>query len=202
MRYEFAQYRAGRGRYIGMVLGLIGLGTALVPVYYLVVEGFVHRDWYVPYLFVGFGGCFALFGSFFAFTKTGSVIDPLERSVVTWSRFLRRKEQSHRLGDYSRVCVTKEYASAEDDIVTYYVVRLEGDHAEGSLRNQYQNSRILALAQTVAGMAGKADRFNRWASMNMVTLAQFDSHQLATARYEAARIAKLIDYPVVEDLDE
>ncbi len=38
--------------------------------------------------------------------------------------------------------------------------------------------------------------------MNRVTLAQFDNHQLATARREAACIAKLIDYPVVEDLDE
>ena len=86
--------------------------------------------------------------------------------------------------------------------MTYYVVRLEGDGGEHSLRNQHQNSRGLALAETFAGMAGKADRFNRWASMNMVTLAQFSSHQLATARTEAARIAKLIDYPVVEDLDE
>ncbi len=144
-----------------MAIGLIGLGTALSPLYYFLVEGIVHRDWYVPYLFAGFGLCFALFGSYFAFSKTGAVIDPVNMSVVTWSRFLRKREQAHRLGDYSRVCVAVEYASTDDGTTTYYVVRLEGDRVEGSLRNQYQHPPVLTLVQTVAGMAGKGERFNR-----------------------------------------
>jgi MFS family permease len=202
MPYETAQFRAGRGRYIGMVIGVIGLGTALTPLYYFLIEGVVHRDWRVPYLFAGVGLLVAVFGSYFAFSKIGAVIDPDMMSVVTWSRFLRRKAQTHRLGDYSRVCVATEYASSDTGTNTYYVVRLEGDRREDSLRSQYRGSRVLTLSETVAGLAGKAERFNRWASMNMLTLAQFDSHELATARSEAASIAALIDYPVVEDLDE
>ena len=48
----------------------------------------------------------------------------------------------------------------------------------------------------------RRDVFKRWASMNLVDLMRFEDNHLGQARQEAARIAALIDFPIVEDLDE
>ncbi len=195
--YEKEFYQAGRGRYFGWFFFLMGIAMFVVPLCYP-----SHKNWYVPLIFMGVGAATGLFGAYFAFTKAGVKLDPDRKKVRTWIKFIIHKEEVHSLGKFKRVCVAKEYSSSDDSIVIYYVVRLEGDKKNESLAGQYEDSAVMELGTAMAGLVGKKERMLRWANMNLLNLMQFGEKELEAARKEAAHIAALIDFPVVEDLDE